>query len=195
MDLPPISNPKVAQGIRTWLKKEYKRQRKSWSGKTFPYEPQVEVVGHSGRTESVVIRLECFGKAQSRWIFSTYTYDVKNNVRIKLPDLFIADSDWKNVLWPCVVKKASRTFDGNQFGGKHPRTDRYYDSFSLDDQTLKLYFDQGVIASPAQGPLEVDVPLYQIGPILNPEFQPLTPGPRHFGMAATREKPTGSLNK
>jgi len=175
IQVPIIANKKVAVGIRSWLKKEYAEQCKVDSGKDFSFQPKITVYDGTSTTQSIVISLESYESGHPHWIFSTYTYDVKKVKPIALPDLFVADSQWKEVLWPCVLNTAGQTLDGNKITSKHPQINQNYGSFSLDKRMLRLYFDQGLIAARDQGPIEVEIPLTEINPILKPRFQDLDP--------------------
>lgn len=109
--------------------------------------------------------------------YKSFTFDANTGKQLLLADLFLPNSEYLNTLSTlsrkALVKQQGDAADEADFidPGTTPDADNFAD-FAIDGNNLTLFFAPYQVASYAQGPQTVRIPLSQIANILKSVYSP-----------------------
>jgi hypothetical protein len=143
------------------------------------YESDYVVTLATNDLVSVAFGVSTFGEGAAHPMHYTvvFNYDLRAGRQLKLADLFRPNSDYLKVISDYAIKDLTKQIGAETSGGE-PDTDwiregagpkeENYRSWNLSDKGLEINFDPYQVASYADGPHEVVIPLSVLKNVLDP---------------------------
>jgi hypothetical protein len=143
------------------------------------YESDYGVTLATNDLVSVAFGVSTFGEGAAHPMHYTvvFNYDLRAGRQLKLADLFKPDSDYLKIISDYAIKDLTEQISAETSGGD-PDTDwiregagpkeENYRSWNLSDKGLEINFDPYQVASYADGPHEVVIPLSALQDVLDP---------------------------
>ncbi len=134
-----------------------------------------EIYEHSADVASLVYTVGNYtGGAHPNYLYVTYTFDLIDQSRIALEDLFVRGRDPWTTIAPLVMANLTEQLgdaaDGTWIESGSGTNPDNYRAFALTEDSLVFYFAPYQVAAYAAGGVEVRLPLDALEGVIRPQF-------------------------
>jgi hypothetical protein len=184
----PFFGQKIIDGkVENFVKEQIAEFKKNADlNKDYPpavnSEAKYDFIGNynfSRSAKTLGVKLEIYqytGGAHGNTIYTTFNYDLADNKMIGLADIFIAQSNYLNIISKLAIADLKNILDQDGFAdnewlaaGAGPKAENF-SAFMIVPAGLEIYFSPYQVAPYAAGAQTIAIPGEKIKEIIRPEY-------------------------